>query len=99
MTVKLDDLVPVVKITGSSVRHEGTFKGRDGEQIEYVTKKQPGVLIRGDFREPYEVRLEADQVDYPPGLYYMDICAMLAVKNGTHTLNKFTKLIPIPASK
>ena len=90
-----------VKVTNAQpVDKEGSFKDENGGTVEYKTRKQEGVMIAGEFRYPYDVRLEADQKPYPEGMYELDLPAMIQVNKGAHSLGKFTKLRPIaPAAK
>lgn len=85
----------IVKVIGKSEISGGTFKNDDGEAVSWTAKRQPAVLIRGEYREPMNVRLREDQPDYPPGEYMFNLEQMINLKNGAPLLDKFVSLIPL----
>lgn len=84
----------VTILSAEPVERSGTFDGRDGEAINYTTRKQKAKLEVGGFAYPFDVRLEDGQKPYPVGNYLLDIPAMLAVNKGVASLGKYTVLQP-----
>ncbi len=84
---------PKVTIESNEVtEREGSFKGSNGDVIDYATRKQNARLDVGGFAYPYEVRLEAGQKPYAPGVYEMDLAAMLEVNKKNAALSKYPVL-------
>lgn len=89
-----------IKVTVLSAQvdeREGTFEGKDGEQIKYTTRKQKSKLEVGGFAYPFDVRLEDGQKAYPPGEYHLDMASMLTVNRGVLNVSKYTALVPFKA--
>jgi len=83
----------VVTILSSDVKeHAGSFKGRDGEAIDYSTRKQDAKIEVNGFAYPYEVRLEKDQKPYAEGVYDLDLAAMVEVNKKSINLGKYPVL-------
>lgn len=88
----------IVEVLDSEVKERGgNFKGRDGEDIAYNTRKQEARLEVGGFAYPYDVRLEDGQKGYAPGRYRLALEKMITVNKGAHALGKFTVLAPLSA--
>lgn len=89
----------IVEVLDGQVKERGgNFKGRDGEDIAYNTRKQEARLEVGGFAYPYDVRLEDGQEGYKPGRYRLALEKMLTVNKGVHALGKFTVLVPLAAA-
>lgn len=84
-----------VKVTGGATVKDDTFTNDKGEQVAYHKNTQPGVLIRGEFREPYTVRLEKGEQAFPIGEYELDVENMTTLNNGVLHYGKYTKLLPV----
>ena len=91
----MSDAVMVEVLDDKVNERSGSFKGRDGEDIEYSTRKQEGKLEVGGFAYPFEVRLEDGQAPYPKGRYRLALDKMLQVNKGVASLSKFTRLVPL----
>lgn len=74
------------------VERSGTFDGKDGEQINYTTRKQKAKLEAGGFAYPLDVRLEEGQKPYALGEYELDLDNMVSVNKGVINLSKYTAL-------
>jgi hypothetical protein len=94
-TLSNPTFVKVAILTAALKENEGTFKGKDGEDVEWSTRKQPARIEFNGFVMPYDVRLDKGQQPYPVGEYEMDVLAMLKIDKGAHSLQKFPVLIPI----
>lgn len=92
-------MIKVSVLSAKVIEFSGSFKGRDGEEIEYTTRKQDARLESGGFAYPYDVRLEEGEEAYPVGDYHLDVDRMVTVNKKTHGISKYTKLIAIPAGK
>lgn len=84
---------PIVKIIGPSSVQDGNFKNDAGENVAWSKKSQPSVCIRGEFREPMNIRLRPEQPDYPPGEYFFDMEQCMAINNGNPVFQKFHVLV------
>ncbi|MGV8950487.1 MAG: single-stranded DNA-binding protein [Cypionkella sp.] len=85
-------------LPGPVIDDSGDFEGDDGKPVKWSTRKQEAVVTVGEFKYPYRVRLEGEQLPYPAGDYYMDMSQMFTVAKKSHYLGKFTKLLPVPAA-
>ena len=88
-------MIKVTVLSAKVIEFSGNFKGRDGEEIEYTTRKQDARMESGGFAYPYDVRLEEGEDAYPLGDYELDVERMIAVNKKTHSLGKYTKLQPL----
>lgn len=89
-----------IKVTVLSAQvdeRDGTFEGRNGESINYTTRKQKAKLEAGGFAYPFDVRLEDGQRAYPVGEYLLDMPSMISVNRGALNLSKYTALVPFKA--
>lgn len=87
--------IKVSVLSAEVQERSGTFEGRNGESIDYTTRKQKARIEAGGFAYPFDVRLEDGQRPYPVGEYFLDVESMLQVTKGTATLAKYTVLSPV----
>ncbi|AUZ55056.1 single-stranded DNA-binding protein [Stenotrophomonas acidaminiphila] len=89
--------IKVTVLSAQVEERDGTFEGRNGDQINYTTRKQKAKLEAGGFAYPFDVRLEAGQRAYPVGEYTLDMDSMVSVNRGALNLSKYTVLLPAKA--
>ena len=92
-------MIKVTVLSAKIIEFTGNFKGRDGEDIEYTTRKQDARLESAGFAYPYDVRLEEGEEAYALGDYELDVDRMVTVNKKTHSIDKYTKLKPLDAVK
>lgn len=87
--------IRVTVLDANPIERSGEFDGRDGEKIQYTTRKQKAKIEAGGFAYPYDVRIEDGQKPYPVGVYTLDVGAMLQVNKGVASLGKYTVLVAL----
>lgn len=88
-----------VKVLGPANEEGGNFKNDAGENVAWTAKRQPAVLMRGEFREPMKLRIRNDHPGYAVGEYEFDFAEMLTLSNGVPQLSKFHSLTPLGPAK
>lgn len=85
--------IKVTVLSAEVQERSGSFEGRNGDSIDYTTRKQKARIEAGGFAYPFDVRLEDGQRPYPAGDYLLDVEGMLQVNKGVASLSKYTALV------